>query len=186
MKGIIFTEFLEMVEEKFSPDMADKIIEASENLSTDGAYTSVGTYHHSELIELVSHLSTEVDLDIPLLVETFGTYLFGRFVVLYPGFFEENQDTFGFLELIENHVHGEVKKLYPDAELPTFGTTRFDDNHLEMIYQSKRPFAPVAHGLMQGCIAHYNENITIDIEDLGVHDGQDANKHVKFSLRKTA
>ena len=180
MKGIIFTEFLEMVEDKFSPEMADKIIEASANLSSDGAYTTVGTYHHSELIELVSNLSTEVDVDIPLLVEIFGIYLFGRFVVLYPSFFEENQTTFGFLELIENHVHVEVKKLYPDAELPTFETTLINENHLEMIYKSKRPFAPVAHGLMQGCIAHYNENIAIEIEGLGDKD----NKHAKFTLIK--
>ena len=82
MKGIIFTEFLEMVEEKFSPEMADKIIDASSNLTTDGSYTAVGTYHHSELIELVSHLSNEVNVDVPLLVETFGKFLFDRFVVL--------------------------------------------------------------------------------------------------------
>lgn len=180
MKGIVFTEFLEMVEDKFSPEVADKIIDASENLSTDGAYTSVGTYHHSELIELVSHLSEEVDVDLALLVETFGEYLFGRFVELYPGFFEENQTTFGFLELIENHVHVEVKKLYPEAELPTFDTKRVNDDHLEMIYQSKRPFAPLAYGLMKGCKDYYNENITISQQDLG--DGE--NKHVKFSLRK--
>ncbi len=180
MKGIIFTEFLEMVEDKFSPEMADKIIDASKNLSTDGAYTSVGTYHHSELIELVSHLSDETELDIPLLVKTFGTYLFGRFVVLYPDFFEENQNTFGFLDLIENHVHVEVKKLYPDAELPTFETRMVDENQLEMIYQSKRPFAPVAEGLILGCIEHYKENIDLTTEDLS--DGE--NKHVRFSLIK--
>lgn len=183
MKGMIFTEFLEMVEDKFSPEMTDKIIEASTNLSTGGSYTSVGTYHHSELIELVSRLSEEVDVDIPLLVETFGHYLFGRFVVLYPDFFEENQNTFGFLELIENHVHVEVKKLYPDAELPTFETTLVNNNHLEMIYQSKRPFAPVAHGLMQGCIAHYQEDIKIEQQDLG-GGGDGDNKHVKFTLIK--
>jgi len=171
-----------MVENKFSPEMADKIIEASSNLSTDGAYTSVGTYHHSELIELVSRLSDEINVDVPSLVEAFGTFLFSRFVVLYPNFFTENQTTFGFLDLIENHVHVEVKKLYPDAELPTFNTTLHDENHLEMIYQSKRPFAPVAYGLMQGCIAHYQENITIEQEDLSGGE----NKHVKFTLTKQA
>ncbi len=180
MKGIVFTEFLEMVEDKFSPDMADKIIDASKSLSTDGAYTAVGTYHHSELIELVSHLSEETDIDLGLLVKTFGIYLFGRFVVLYPGFFEENNSTFGFLQLIENHVHVEVKKLYPDAELPTFDTNLLNDKHLEMIYQSKRPFAPLAEGLIQGCMDYYDENIDIQKEDLSGGE----NKHVKFLLIK--
>ena len=179
MKGIVFTEFLEMVEDKFSPEITDKIIEASE-LSTDGAYTSVGTYHHSELIKLIGNLSNETDIDIPLLIETFGKYLFGRFVVLYPAFFEENQTTFGFLQLIENHVHVEVKKLYPDAELPSFNTTLINDNKLEMIYESKRPFAPLAHGLMLGCIDYYNEDMNIETEDLSGGE----NRHVKFTLIK--
>ena len=30
MKGIVFTEFLEMVEDKFSPELADRIIEGAE------------------------------------------------------------------------------------------------------------------------------------------------------------
>ena len=29
MKGVVFTEFLEMVEDRFSPEMADRIIEAT-------------------------------------------------------------------------------------------------------------------------------------------------------------
>lgn len=179
MKGVVFTEFLEMVEDTFSPEMADKIIEAS-NLSTGGAYSTVGTYHHSELIELVGHLSEESDVDIPLLIKTFGIYLFARFIALYPDFFDANNSTLGFLQLIENHVHVEVKKLYPDAELPTFTTTVIDDKKLEMIYQSKRPFAPLAEGLMQGCINYYKENITIDIVDLS--GGK--NNHVKYILTK--
>ncbi|KAG1694792.1 Sensor histidine kinase GacS [Nymphon striatum] len=155
-----------MVEDKFSPDMADQIIDASKNLTTDGAYTSVGTYDHSELIELVSHLSEESGVDLALLVKTFGIYLFGRFVALYPSFFTEDNSTFGFLQLIENHVHVEVRKLYPDAELPTFDTTLLNENHLEMIYKSKRPFAPLAEGLIQGCMEYYEENIDIQTEDL--------------------
>ena len=42
MKGIIFTEFLDLVEEKFGLEMVDKIIEQS-NLDSGGIYTSVGT-----------------------------------------------------------------------------------------------------------------------------------------------
>ncbi|MCX7200840.1 MAG: hypothetical protein NTV17_00650 [Burkholderiales bacterium] len=41
MKGMIFTEFLELVERTYSPEMADDLIDAS-NLPSGGAYTSVG------------------------------------------------------------------------------------------------------------------------------------------------
>ena len=39
MKGIIFTEFLDMVEKKFSIETVDHIIEVS-NLSSGGSYTA--------------------------------------------------------------------------------------------------------------------------------------------------
>jgi len=42
MKGIVFTEFLDLVEEKFGMEMVDKIITQSE-LESEGAYTAVGT-----------------------------------------------------------------------------------------------------------------------------------------------
>ena len=45
MKGIVFREFISMVENEFSIETADEIITAS-NLKSEGAYTSVGTYPH--------------------------------------------------------------------------------------------------------------------------------------------
>lgn len=179
MKGIVFTEFLEMVEDKFSPEIADKIIEAS-NLSTDGAYTSVGTYHHGELIALVSNLSKESEINIPDLVRVFGEYLFGRLVEIYPDILMETASCFDFLESIDNHIHVEVRKLYPDAELPVFTTSRPTENSLKMIYQSERPFAPLAEGMIRGCIAYHEETIEMKIVDLS--NGE--NKHVEFLLQK--
>ena len=41
MKGMVFIEFLELVEEKFGLEMVDNIIEQS-NLESEGVYTLVG------------------------------------------------------------------------------------------------------------------------------------------------
>ena len=40
MKGIVFTEFLDLVEEKFGLEMVDTIIEQS-NLDSGGVYTPI-------------------------------------------------------------------------------------------------------------------------------------------------
>ena len=56
MKGIIFTDFLELVEEKFGLEMVDTIIEASE-LESNGVYTGVGTYSFGEMVQLLGNLS---------------------------------------------------------------------------------------------------------------------------------
>jgi len=119
MKGIVFTEFLEMVEQRFSPDVADAIVDAS-GVPSGGSYTAVGTYDHGELIALVAALSRATGLAIPVLVREFGRHLFRRFVELYPRFFSGVGSAFDFLMGIEMHIHTEVKKLYPDAELPSF------------------------------------------------------------------
>lgn len=164
MKGIVFSEFIEMVEDVFSPEVADKIIDDAE-LPSGGAYTSVGTYDHVELVELVGRLSRETDVPVAGLVRAFGTHLAGRFSSLYPVFFEGVDDVFEFLETIEDHVHVEVRKLYPDAELPTFDTRRTGNSGMDMVYRSRRPFADLAEGLIQGCAEHFGNTVEVSRDD---------------------
>jgi hypothetical protein len=160
MKGIVFTEFNEMVESHFSPEIADRIIMEAAPAS-GAAYTAVGTYDHQELIDLVASLSRETGIPANELVKTFGRHLAQRFTALYPGFFEGVDSLFGFLETIESHVHVEVRKLYPDAELPSFATQRIGPDELEMTYTSRRPFADLAEGLIAGCAKHFGDRVTI-------------------------
>ena len=61
MKGIVFREFIAMVETQFSLETADHIISAS-NLSTDGAYTSVGTYPPQEMVVTCPVFSDQFNL----------------------------------------------------------------------------------------------------------------------------
>ncbi|EIJ33927.1 heme NO-binding domain-containing protein [Thiothrix nivea] len=177
MKGLVFTEFMEMVEQKFSANMVDDIIDASE-LSSGGAYTAVGTYPHSEMVSLVQNLSSRTGIAIPLLIKTFGQYLFSRFVSLYPVFFENTPDAFDFLESIENHVHTEVRKLYPDAELPTFETFREGERSLVMIYRSQHPFASLAEGLIEGCLEHYRIKAQVEVIDRSDGRGTQVEFHI--------
>ena len=165
MKGIVFREFLEMLENQFGQEMAEKIIEESD-LPSGGAYTSVGTYNHHELIQLVSQLSAASQLAVPELVRAFGKHLFGRFVARYPQFFEGIGSAFAFLERVDGIVHVEVRKLYPDVELPTFECSNSAGSELTMIYRSQRPFADLAEGLITGCAEYYGDPIDVRREDL--------------------
>jgi hypothetical protein len=165
MKGMVFTEFLEMVEVKFSPEVADQIIERA-NLRSGGIYTSVGTYDHGEMIELVSCLSKETGIPPAELVRSFGIYLFGRFHAMFPIYFEGVSSSFGFLQRIEDYIHVEVRKLYPEAELPSFACNTPEPGCLRLTYRSTRPFAALAEGLIRGCVDYYGETVDIETEDL--------------------
>lgn len=158
MKGMIFTEFMEMVENTWSLDMVDKLIDRA---GVGGAYTAVGTYPHQEMLALVDALSQETGTPVPELVRAFGKHLFGRFALAYPRFFRGVENSLDFLSGIEDAIHAEVRKLYPDADLPGFEVERIPDG-LVMTYYSSHPYADLAHGLIEGCARHFGEEIRVD------------------------
>lgn len=172
MKGVVFTEFMELVESRMGLDMLDRII-GEADLPNDGAYTSVGTYDHAELVRLVTALSNATGLSISELILMFGEHLFVRFSVGYPALFADVTNSFDFLERIDGVIHVEVRKLYPDAELPSLVATRPAPGELELVYSSPRGFADLAEGLIRGCIKHFGEPMTVQRTDLekqgGVH-----------------
>lgn len=182
MKGIVFTEFLEMVEKRFGPDVADAII-VNANLPSGGVYTSVGTYDHKELVALVVQLSSVTKAPPPALVKAFGKHLFARFVVGFPKFFANVSSSFQFLRNVESYIHPEVRKLYPDAELPRFEARDVDAQTLELIYRSSRHFADLAEGLIEGCTEHFGD--AIDLRREGC-DGEAAGQSVRFVLNRKA
>lgn len=163
MKGIVFTEFLEMLEEKFGYAFVDQIINEA-NLPNQGAYTSVGTYPHQEMISLIMSVHFHSQIPVEDLLRTFGNHLFGVFKKSYAAFFDKFTSAFDMLENIENHIHVEVKKLYPDAELPRFETERTNDNCLKMTYYSDRKMAALAEGLIASTLEHFHQKGSINIE----------------------
>jgi len=177
MKGIVFTEFLEMVEELFGDEMADDILDDAD-LDSGGVFTAVGTYDYTEMVALVVELNKRTDIPIPDLLKTYGKHLFGRFYTLFPAFFEGVTSSLDFASTIENHIHIEVRKLYPDAELPSFDTEK-DDKQMSMVYRSARPFADFAEGLLTGCIEHFNNDATLSRRDIA-----DDNTHTEFVLTR--
>ncbi len=183
MKGVVFTEFLEMVDEKFSPETTERIIENAD-LASNGAYTAVGTYDHMELVQLVVKLAAETGAEVSDLVRVFGEHFFHRLIALYPHFVDDEQDVFSFLESVENYIHIEVRKLYPDADLPSVKTERPNNDELVLLYESKRCLADAAHGLILGCLDHFNvkDNISIARED----ESEGKGSRVRFKLSKAA
>ena len=164
MKGIIFTELLEMAESTFSVSVVEDVLDSVE-LPSGGSYTSVGTYDHEELLAIVGQLSAQTGVPAGELVSAYGRYLFGRFTVLYPAMFADVECALDFIESVESHIHVEVRKLYSDAELPTIETTRTSDGDLEVFYRSRRPLADVAEALICGCIEHFGSRFDLQRTD---------------------
>lgn len=163
MKGLIFREFLGMVEQTHGYETVDTIIEKA-GVPGHGAYTSVGTYNPEELVALVVELGKETNVAVKDLLFLFGEYVFKVFAENYTVFFEGKKNAFEFLNEVENTIHVEVLKLYPEAELPTFEVEMIGQTEMVMVYKSKRKLYEFAKGLIKGCFDYFNEEASIEIE----------------------
>lgn len=160
MKGIVFTEFLDFVDEQSSLETTERLIEMSD-LPSGGQYTAVGTYDSAEMATLVSNLSSLTGTPVPELFRGFGQALFERLASTNPKFLEGVGSTMEFLPRVQDVVHVEVRKLYPDAELPTFDCNMSAPGVMRMSYRSPRELDDLAEGLILGCIAHFGDDLDL-------------------------
>lgn len=176
MKGIIFRELLELVEERFGLETVDHIIESSD-LPSGGAYTTVGTYDFAEMLQLLSHLSEKTGIDIGTLQRVFAEHFYKVIERDYSSFLKTYSDPLEMLASIENHIHVEVQKIYPEAQLPTFEVQEKTDNKLVMVYSSSRAMYSFGLGLMEQTFKYFDQQATIDFELL-----KDDGSEVKFVI----
>ncbi|MES3014423.1 MAG: heme NO-binding domain-containing protein [Pseudomonadota bacterium] len=171
MKGVVFTEFLDFVAKHHGEDMVDDIIDAGQ-LPSGGAYTAVGTYDHAEIVTLCSALAERTGTPVADLVRSFGTHLSATFARGYPAFFERSANFFDFLESIEAHIHVEVRKLYPDAELPSFRIEQRSATRLVMVYRSPRRMGDLAEGLILGSAGRFGVEARVRTEPIADSNGE--------------
>lgn len=161
MKGMVFTEFLELIETQFGLQVVDEMIEKA-HLKSGGAYTTVGNYPHTEMIHMVVELHKSTNIPVKDLMIVFGKYLFGKLAAtLHKDIIKNISDPFDLLQNIEDTIHVEVKKLYTDARPPMFETFSRTDKELVIIYQSARKFGDLAEGLIFGCGEYFNQKFNV-------------------------
>ena len=177
MKGMIFTEYIDFVATSFGDDVCETMISGS-RLPNEGAYTAVGTYDHKELVKMVIRLSELTQTPTDTLVKAYGFHLFGVLASKYHVMVHGIESSFDLFRQIEDVIHVEVRKLYPDAELPTFGVEEPSPKEMVLHYRSERGLADVAEGLIKGCLSHFGEDATIEREDLSGAPGTSVKFHI--------
>lgn len=165
MKGIVFTEFLELVEDKFGLEMVDRIIENAD-LPSNGVYTAVGTYSFAEMLQLLQNLSSYTNISTDDLLQVYAEHFFSVIEKSYSGLLATYKDPIEMLSSIENHIHVEVMKIYPEAELPTFVIEEKGEDHLKMVYKSSRAMYRFGLGLMNKTFEHFNAKANIEFEKI--------------------
>lgn len=169
MKGIVFTEFLEMVEESFGIEVVDAIIKQSQ-LASEGVYTAVGTYSFSEMQSLLHSLSQSTHIPERDLLYSYGSFFFNSLYKYYRYVFNDYTSAWEMLTAIEDHIHVHVRKIYPDAELPSFQTYQLSNGLYEMVYKSDRCLYMFAKALIEKTFEFFGNNAEIQ-EQILTPDG---------------
>lgn len=159
MIGILFTKLIEFVEDRFGHMCNDQMIAAS-MLETKGAYTRGGNYSLEEFTILFEQLSIVTGISTDLLFREYGQYLFSRMIELYP-FVIQHSSILDFIANINTVIHPQIKKIYPEAELPFFHVISFENCSLTIDYVSEKNLYTLAEGLMLGASQYFNQQIDV-------------------------
>ncbi|MFK7865530.1 MAG: heme NO-binding domain-containing protein [Pseudohongiellaceae bacterium] len=160
MKGIVFTTFNDMVEQKIGIDMWESLLE-SVKPDSGGIYTSIEDFPDQELLDMVTELSKKTNTPAEVLVNAFGQYLFHALAFKHSVFTDEKPDLMEFLKSIESVIHKEVRKLYQNPNLPSIEWEQPTENHLTLYYHSPRKLCHLAEGLIKGAAEHYETKVDI-------------------------
>ena len=173
MKGLVFRSYLQFVEENFGDEIVEEMIEQSK-LPSNAAYSNVGTYSHDEMLSMVGVLCKMKNLEPQVAVRSFGYYLFNKLAEGHKEMVAQYTDPCEFLDVLDNIIHREVKKLYSNAELPSISVKTNDKDNIQLNYSSARPFADLAYGLIESCFHYYKKKVKIEQQDLPPNNGTKA------------
>lgn len=158
MKGLVFNELLDFIERRDGLACVDSVLTAAH---AEGVYVGVGAYDHGEFHRLIDGWSEFTGRPRKELLIAFGEHMCATLVARFPAFSEQCTDAFDLLTRLDGEIHVEVLKLFPDADLPSIQVTVLNPRTLQLDYASHRNLADFAQGMIQGCINHFGEKISV-------------------------
>lgn len=176
MKGFIFTNFVEFVETSHGLEMVDEMI-TNCNLPSEGIYSPFSNYNFDELVCLLTYLSETTKVNPEILLEQFGVFVFPYLIGKHSYIINHYDNPMDLIAGIENHIHIEVRKLYNDADLPSFRVVEKTEKKLTIIYKSSKGLTYLALGLIKETINHFKVNGLVTIDQ-----SFDAKDGVKFMI----
>jgi hypothetical protein len=124
-----------------------------------------------DLRKLFAELAPKPAIGDEELLRRFGRHLFPRLAALYPEVFDGLHTWRELLLHMAPRIHGELFKLQPEAEFPSLECRPLTGEAVEVEYRSPRNLAPLAEGMLLGCLDYFGATGSVAREDLAVGDG---------------
>ena len=161
MKGIIFNLLEQFVVENWGAGAYEKIL-AKCPLTTREPFVGPRTYPDSDLLAIVGAVCGELGVTTQDALRAFGRFAFPRLAARHPDLVKGRVDPLALLLSVENVIHVEVRKLYPDAITPEFEFESLAAGSLVMRYRSRRRLCPLVVGLIEGVAEHFGTSIACE------------------------
>lgn len=159
MKGVIFNLLEQVVTDAHGVETWEALLDAT---GLEGTYTAVGSYPDAELLALVGAGSARLGVPENDLVRWFGETSLPLLANRYPQFFEGHTSLATFLPTLNDVIHAEVRKLYPDAVVPVLSFVETGRDRVVMTYDSPRRMCALAEGFIRGAARHFGEQPGIE------------------------
>jgi hypothetical protein len=174
MKAFIITSMVDMLDRQHGAGEVDAILAKAglQSLRDAEPNDNVPVQHIVRLSMVAAEtLNTEVDD----LVEQFGWYIFGVLVIEFPDQVSQ-PDFHTFLKAVDTQIHPEMRRRFPNAEVPSVTVEAVEGDSFLVRYASKRPFTRLACGIISAASAHFGliSAVTVResryLEEEGLHE----------------
>lgn len=177
MRGEIFNELIEFAVAVLGAPAAAGLTSLS-GTPACRSYAAAQDHEVAELLHVAAQIAARTECEPTDVLRAFGSHLFGYFAALYPAFVDRAGSAIALLRALDRDVHRELHRLNPEARFPRLAC-REDGCGLAITYRSAEPLADLAHGLIEGCIAHFGEPVQTTRVDL---DGAQPGTAARFTL----
>ena len=159
MKGVVFNVMQEVVEQHLGEAVWD---DAVERAGVEGVYTSLGNYPDTDLGALVGALAELADLSRSDVLVFAGRHGFSQFVSRHPDVVAEFLDWRDVVHHLDDIIHPEVGKIYPDIDAPSFEVIADDPELIMVQYRSRRQLCALAEGLFLGLGDWFRQPLAVE------------------------
>lgn len=152
MKGVVFLAVKASIEELLDDGAWDRIVAATGAI---GDYDAGLSYPDDELRKIVSEASSIASLTVHEFLVAGGRASLKHLVARVPELVTGCSHPFDLLRVVDDVIHVEVLRLYPDARPPKFDWENLEDGTFRVTYRSARRLDALAEGLILGVGDHF-------------------------------
>jgi hypothetical protein len=164
MKGLFFTELLELIETDYGLAVLDQVIRTAVPV-TDGVYTSMGHYDPQEFFGLVSALSVEMNQPRSTFLRSFGRHFFRCLLERNKRVFDKYPSAIRAIQDVNSLVRAtrifSFEEQPPQAEFWAVGPAAW-----QLTIRSQLPIGEMALGALEACIAYFDEPLEVSQQEV--------------------